>query len=78
LILLQIVFDRGLIDFRIEERALNIAVPKLFADRGDGNSCLQKLTGTTVAELMNRCLHASLFAVFLPRIMDDTIRVSGH
>src|SRR6266700_1056722 len=73
LIVLQILLDGGLIDFGVEQRALNVAMPQLLAHGRDWNPCLQKLTGSSVAQLVNRRLYPGSFAVLLPGIMDHAI-----
>lgn len=73
LILLEILFDRGVIDLRIEQRALNVAMPQLLAHGRDWHSCLEELTGSAVTELVDRGLNPSRLAVFLSGIMDNTV-----
>src|SRR6266566_446758 len=73
LIALQILLDGGLIDLGVEQRALNIAMAQLLAHGRHRNPCLQELTGSAVAQLVDRRLHPSRLAVLLPGIMHHTV-----
>jgi len=67
------MFDGGLIDFSVQERALQVPVPHLLAHRRDRNSRLDELAGPTVAQLVNGRLHTSSLTVPLSSVMDHAV-----
>src|SRR5205085_10413531 len=73
LVALQILFDGGLIDLGVEQRALNVAVSQLLAHGREWNLCLQQLAGPAVAQLVNCRFYLGCLTVLLPGVMHHAI-----